>query len=279
MLASTTNRIVYTGNGSVSAYSITFDIFDDSHIVVLEEVIATGVVTTYTITTDYTINAALDTLTLVAGNLPSTKRIIILRTVPLTQLTDIRNQGSFLPETHEETFDYLTMIDQQQQREIDLSIRLSDADYAFDSELPRTEAEGVLAVNADNDGFEFISIEEIGAAANAPTLNGSTVSPRTIADAVGITSATGHMNVASLINIVFVQGDSAGESIITANPQIDDPTTSGSQMFIIGANNVSYITLNDGNNLKLNGPWSSNDDNTLHLLADGTNWVEISRRN
>lgn len=39
--------------------------------------------------------------------------VLLLRTVPLDQPTDITNQGAFLPEIHEDTFDYLSMQIQQ----------------------------------------------------------------------------------------------------------------------------------------------------------------------
>lgn len=48
-------------------------------------------------------------------------KVLILRTVPLDQPTDITNQGEFLPEIHEDAFDYLVM---QLQQTADGNIKL-----------------------------------------------------------------------------------------------------------------------------------------------------------
>jgi hypothetical protein len=55
--------------------------------------------------------------------------------LPLSQSSDIRNQGGFFADVHEDTFDHLVMIDQQQQDEIDRSFK-----------LPETEAGSAAAV-------------------------------------------------------------------------------------------------------------------------------------
>jgi hypothetical protein len=50
--------------------------------------------------------------------------LTIVRQVPITQETDLRNQGSFFAETHEDVFDRLTMVAQQLQEQIDRSAKL-----------------------------------------------------------------------------------------------------------------------------------------------------------
>ncbi|WP_251279096.1 hypothetical protein, partial [Enterobacter hormaechei] len=47
--------------------------------------------------------------------------ILIVRVVPLDQPTDITNQGAFLPEIHEDAFDYRVM---QMQQTADGNIKL-----------------------------------------------------------------------------------------------------------------------------------------------------------
>lgn len=279
-LSSATNRVVYTGNGVASTFSITFDIFDDDHIAVYKETISDGTVVLLVKTTDYTLNANLDILTLVAGALSSLYRLLIVRSVPLTQLTDIRNQGTFLPETHEETFDYLTMIDQQQQRQIDRSVKVAEADYAFDTILPRiNDAAGkLLQVNASSDGFDLIEETDISATPGPPEIFGSLGSPRSIVSATGIVAGSNHMSVDATNQVIFVKGSIAGENIISANPQISDGTVVGMLMYILGADNSNYITLNHGNNLVLNGPWSSNNNNSLTLMWQGSDWTELNRK-
>jgi len=79
---------------------------------------AGGVVTNLTLTTDFTLNLtstqSTATLTLLAGSrCPSGSTLKILSSVALTQPTNLRTQGSYLPATYEQMFDRLTRQVQQ----------------------------------------------------------------------------------------------------------------------------------------------------------------------
>lgn len=148
-IASETNRNNYLGNGSANNYSYTFKIFNDSDLLVTVKS-TLDVETTLTLSTHYTVSGAGSnsggSITLVngvfdwinSGNLKNGYTISVRRNLDLIQETDIRNQGEFFPEVHEDKFDYLTMIDQQQQDEISRTVKLSEtADVAdFDPTLP-----------------------------------------------------------------------------------------------------------------------------------------------
>jgi len=168
-LSSATSRNDYTGNGAASVYAYSFRITDQSHLVVTVKD-TSDVETSLSLTTDYTVSgvnsASGGNVTLVnssqswltGGNLKSNYKLTIRRSVPLTQLTDIRNQGSFLPETHEDQFDRHTMADQQQQDEINRSVKLPETipSSTFDPELPATitqVADRVLQVNSTKNGW------------------------------------------------------------------------------------------------------------------------------
>ena len=127
-LASSINRVSYTGNATTASYSYTFRIFseDDLKLIIKN---ASDVETLLVKTTDYTVSGVGDdgggTISLVnasqawldgSGFLDTGFSLTIRRVVSIVQSTDIRNQGDFFPETHEDTFDQLTMIDQQQTR-------------------------------------------------------------------------------------------------------------------------------------------------------------------
>jgi hypothetical protein len=169
-LSTTTRRNDYTGNGSNSVYAYSFKIFSQSDLQVTVRS-TDDVETTLTLTTDYTVSSVGSTsggnVTLVnasqawltAGKLTSGYILTIRRVVTLTQNTDIRNQGSFYPETHEEQFDYQTMIDQQQQDEINRSVKLAETVSSddFDPTLPadiQDHAGEIIIVNADGDGLD-----------------------------------------------------------------------------------------------------------------------------
>jgi len=187
-LSSTTSRISYTGNGAVSTYSYTFKVFSQSDLLVTVRD-TSDVETTLTIATDYTVTGVGDTgggsvflvnasqAWLTAGKL-TTGYVLTIRRVPsLTQTTDIRNQGDFFPESHEDTFDQIVMQNQKQQDEIDRSMKLpetvSSAD--FDPTLPAGIAgllDKVPITNSTGDGWadaaDWIDASAVsGAAASA----------------------------------------------------------------------------------------------------------------
>ena len=130
-LSSTTCLNTYTGNGATSVYAYSFKIFDKTH---LELVVYATDGTEYSpaVDTDYTVSGVDSptggNVTLVYtsqaylntdATLKSGYVLVIRRVLPLKQETDIRNQGSYFPETHEKQFDRFTMTDQQQQAELD----------------------------------------------------------------------------------------------------------------------------------------------------------------
>lgn len=85
-----------------------------------------------TLNSDYIVSGAGDeeggavTLTPQAAAPTAVQRLKVTRVVDILQLTDLRNQGKFYAEIHEDVFDLLIMIDQQQQTEIDEANAKSD---------------------------------------------------------------------------------------------------------------------------------------------------------
>jgi hypothetical protein len=170
-IASTTNRNNYVGNGSTATYAYNYKITADTDLLVTVRSIL-GVETTLTRTTHYTVtgvgNVGGGNIVLVneafswidgSGFLATAVAMSIRRVRPRKQLTDIRNQGSFYPETHEDALDNLCMIDQQQQDEIDRSFKLPETvdPATFDTTMPATLPDNpgsVVIVNATGDGFD-----------------------------------------------------------------------------------------------------------------------------
>lgn len=169
-ITSTTSRVDYTGNGATATYDYPFVIFAEGDLLVSTRD-DDDVQTTLVLNTDYTVDGVADsgggTITLVDGVLASGYALTIRRVVDITQETDIRNQGEFFPETHEDVFDRLVMIDQQQQDSLDRSLKLPESVSSddFDPTLPwdiASQAGGVLVVNADGDGFDIIPATAAG---------------------------------------------------------------------------------------------------------------------
>ncbi len=151
-ISSSSMRMDYIGNGSTNVYSYTFRILDEDHLEVSIRD-TDNVTTTLAINTDYTVSGVGSSsggnVTLVdngqawlngSSYLEQDYILTIRRVVPLTQTTDIRNQGEFYPEIHEDQFDRLVMIDQQQQDELDRAYKLPEtydpADYNLSFPTP-----------------------------------------------------------------------------------------------------------------------------------------------
>lgn len=123
-----TNVASFLGNGAAT-YPIGFKFNSAADLVVQKTVIATGVTTTLTLNSDYSVAGASveEGGSITFSQAPtSAESIKVTRVVDLLQLTDLRNQGKFYAEVHEEVFDKLVMIDQQQQTEIDDANAKSD---------------------------------------------------------------------------------------------------------------------------------------------------------
>lgn len=109
------SREEYTGNGVTTDFDYRFRVFEAADLVV-SVADTTETITVLTLNTDYTVTGAgsrtggkVKLLSPLAFNW----RINIERALPVTQETDIRNQGNFFPEVHEDAFDKLTMLIQQ----------------------------------------------------------------------------------------------------------------------------------------------------------------------
>lgn len=173
-LSSTNNRNDYVGNGNVDTYAYSFRIFDETDLLVTVRN-TSDVETTLVLTTDYTVTGVGDAgggnVVLVnsgqawldgGGDLLTNYALTIRRVRPLTQTTDIRNQGSFFPETHEDSFDHAIMIAQQLDEALDRSVKLSETITSsdFDITLPTDVTDSAsagkcLIVNDTYDGFEL----------------------------------------------------------------------------------------------------------------------------
>lgn len=204
--SSTNSRNDYTGNNSTDTYNYTFYIFNQADLLVTIRD-TSDVEETQVLTTDYTVtgvgSSGGGTIVLTAGNLATGYILTIRRVLEITQETDIRNQGSFYPEIHEDQFDRGIMIAQQQQDELDRSVKLPETvDPAdFDATLP-VDIVGVANItvmtNATGDGFEAgpTAAAISGASASAAAAAASASAASTSASNAS-TSATNSSNSAA----------------------------------------------------------------------------------
>ena len=173
------------GNGAATIFS--FDpivIFNSTDLLVVTTVIATGVETVRTEGTGannwslgITTFPATGSITYPADQiipLPSTERITIKRVLPLTQLTDLQNQGGYFADTQETAFDKGIMISLQQEEEIGRSLKIPVSDTVALTALP-----GVAGRTSKILGFDTLGqpvAVENNASGSAVTALGSTTS-------------------------------------------------------------------------------------------------------
>ncbi|EPP0959105.1 hypothetical protein ACULX3_001719 [Cronobacter turicensis] len=115
----------YTGNGVTTAFDYNFRVFKKSDLTVTVVDLNENI-TTLVLDTDYTVSGAgayFGGKVNLAIPLATGWKISIERSLPVTQETDLRNQGSFFPEIHEDAFDKLTMLIQQAFNMFRLSLR------------------------------------------------------------------------------------------------------------------------------------------------------------
>jgi hypothetical protein len=98
--------------------------------------------------------------TVTLGTAPPTgKTLLLLRTVPYTQLTRFKNQGAFFPEMHEDRFDRTEMQIQQLVDLLERVIHLSDTDIdSGNLELPPFIRDYFLHVNAITRRLEWFPV-------------------------------------------------------------------------------------------------------------------------
>ncbi len=169
-LSSTTSRNDYHGADSVGPFAYTFRIFAAADLEVTKRSSA-NVETALAYPADFSVTGVGDraggTVTLTTA-LATGERLVIRRVPALTQPTDLRNAGAYFPETLEDQFDRLTMIDQSQQDQMNRALRMP-VTYTPDSanlEIPLPEPGKSLVWNAAGTAMENRALD--GAAAALP---------------------------------------------------------------------------------------------------------------
>ena len=126
------------GNGNTATYPFAFKVFTDADVVVKKLEVSTSIETTLTLgaNNDYIVTLNEDqngnpggSITLKSGgnnqNLASGFQLVITSALEPLQGTDLTNQGGFYPEVINDALDKAVILHQQQQDEIDRSIKMS----------------------------------------------------------------------------------------------------------------------------------------------------------
>jgi microcystin-dependent protein len=204
-ISSTVIRFSFSGNGSTTAFSYPNEFFSDSDLVVILRNESTGVETTKTLTTHYTISGTKtdgiykDGGTVTMLTAPATgESLIIINDPVVTQEADLVENDSLPAETVEQTLDRLTLVAQRLKDRMDRTGALTDGyTSSFDPTLPSLIVpDTALVFNAAGDGFDTgptitdIADAETQALASAASATASAASAALAADWATKTTAT-----------------------------------------------------------------------------------------
>ena len=157
------------GNGSVATFPFTFKVFTQDEVVVVRKQDSTSQETTLTLTTDYTVTLNPDqngnpggSITLTAGNLASGFTVVITSGLDALQQTDLTNQGGFYPEVINDALDKSVILHQQQQDELNRSIKFSLTNSIGSLDITEDATARANKVLAFDSSGEFQVAQELG---------------------------------------------------------------------------------------------------------------------
>lgn len=224
-VATESNRLSYNGNGATTAFPVTYPFLESSDL----KVYVDG--SLKTITTDYTIsggNGLTGTVTFVSAPAGGAD-IVILRDPDLTQTTDLRNQGAFFAEVHEQAFDKLTMIAQRLEDKLGQALIIPNSEQ-FGAELPSAANRAGKYLVFDANGDPFVSatdvqtfVDQAAASADDAEASANAAAGSASAAADSASTATG---VASTINQAL---DSFNDALASVIPSFQQFSGNGSQ--------------------------------------------------
>lgn len=160
------NRKDHILSASVPDYDFDFRIFSGTNLVVKSRSLNTGVETSLVLNTDYTVTGAGNqngghiTVSSSFRNAHNGEALAILRILPIVQNTSIRNQGKFFPETHEDAFDYMTMVDQQLSETLTRTLTMPES-IGANIGMPSPQATTLLGWNSTADALKNYSPSEL----------------------------------------------------------------------------------------------------------------------
>ena len=218
-VSSSTNKVSYSGNGSLTTFAYTFKIFDQSDLVVILRA-ADGTETVQTITTHYTVSGVGSASggNVVFGSAPASGvTVVILRSQPLTQGLDLVANDPFPAESLEEALDKLVFMTQKHEEELSRAIKGSRTNVIANSEFT------VSATDRANKLFSFDAAGNLSIAQELGTFRGDW--------------ATG-----TAYNPRDIVKDTSTNNIFLVNTA---HTSSGSQPLTTNANSAKYDLIVD----------------------------------
>ena len=163
-VSSSTSKVSYSGNGSLTVFAYTFKIFDEDDLTVILRA-SDGTETTQTITTHYTVSgvgsAGGGNVTFVTAP-ASGVTVVILREQPLTQELDLVPNDPFPAQSLEESLDKLVFMVQAHSEELDRAIKASKTNVINGAEFTISAADRANKIFAFDSSGDVSITQEIG---------------------------------------------------------------------------------------------------------------------
>ena len=163
-VSSSTSKVSYSGNGSLTVFAYTFKIFDQDDLTVILRA-SDGTETVQTITTHYTVSgvgsAGGGNVTFVTAP-ASGVTVVILREQPLTQELDLVPNDPFPAQSLEESLDKLVFMVQAHSEELDRAIKASKTNVISGSEFTISAADRANKIFAFDSSGDVSITQEIG---------------------------------------------------------------------------------------------------------------------
>lgn len=218
-VSSSTNKVSYSGNGSLTTFAYTFKIFDEDDLTVILRA-ADGTETTQTITTHYTVTGVgvASGGNVVFGSAPASGvTVVIIREQPLTQGLDLVPNDPFPAQSLEEALDKVVFMTQKHEEELSRAIKASRTNTLTGSEFT------ISATDRANKLFSFDSSGNLSIAQELGTFRGNW-------------AASTSYNVRDLVK------DTSTNNIFLVNTA---HTSSGAQPLTTNANSAKYDLIVD----------------------------------
>tara|TARA_Y100000310_G_scaffold344706_1_gene458914 strand:+ start:196 stop:1605 length:1410 start_codon:yes stop_codon:yes gene_type:complete len=201
----TTPRIQYSGSGSTGPFSVPYVFVDDTDLTVIKTD-SSGVDTTLTITTHYTVSGggtppASGSITLVTA-LAVGETLTIVRNTARTQEVDYVENDNFSAETHEGALDKLTLLMQELNLSSDRAVTLADSSSLSSVTLPAPGASELIRWNSAGTALETVGVAALDAATAG---TGISISSGVIS--IDLTAGTGIDITGSTISCTFEVAD------------------------------------------------------------------------
>lgn len=227
----------YVGNNTADTFDYEFKITDEADLLVKVED-TDGVVTTYTLNTDYTVSGVGSnsggTITLTAGNLATGYILSIEDNLESSQLISYKNQSAFFGSNHELSFDKVTRLARLAIQAYNRSVRAETTDGSVNA-LPNStsRAGNLLGFDSNGDPVTTISTDSLIALLAASTIS-------TVSGMWALFSGTPTQTSATTFTVT---GDQTGVFTVGTRVKFTDSTTLYGHVTASAYTSVTTVTV------------------------------------